>query len=375
MSNAVMSRQLDILAIEPYHGGERRAMLEVIARYSRHRWRILKLPPRKMHRRLLVSSMWFAETLSRNGVGKVDLIFSSEALNLADFLRLAPGLGRKPSVVYFHENQLPEADIERPEKPTDLVNLNSAMAAHEIWFNSLYHLRVFLSRASGMVARHEELQMRSPMPSLMAKAQHVPPPIDFAQLQAGGSKSPAELRDPRSVLVDSRGADHAMLMEALQSLADRGERMDLTIIGRMKGLPDSLRARTLDERNDAGHVKALLNSSLMVSARADAASDGLVLQALAADCHPVVNSAGVYPDLLPEPLHELCLHDGTAESLAARMLDAWYLDRPRGLEFLTDEILSPFDAIGACRLIDERLEGLAGGAKRVASKRMMAEMP
>jgi len=32
MSNAVMSRQLDILAIEPYHGGDRRAMLEVIAR-------------------------------------------------------------------------------------------------------------------------------------------------------------------------------------------------------------------------------------------------------------------------------------------------------------------------------------------------------
>src|SRR5258706_1334426 len=135
MRIAAMSRQLDILAIEPFHGGPRRAMLEAITRYSRHRWRILKLPPRKMHRRLVVSSMWFSETLSRNGIGKVDLLFSSEALNLADFLRLRPELGKRPSVVYFHENQLPEPDDDRPEKPTDLVNLNSAMAAHEIWFN------------------------------------------------------------------------------------------------------------------------------------------------------------------------------------------------------------------------------------------------
>jgi hypothetical protein len=350
-------------------------MLEVIARYSRHRWRVLKLPPRKMHRRLLVSSMWFAETLSRNGVGKVDLIFSSEALNLADFLRLAPGLGRKPSVVYFHENQLPEPDAQGPEKSTDLVNLNSAMAAHEIWFNSLHHLRTFLSRASGMVARHEELQMRSPMPSLMAKAQHVPPPIDFAELQAAASKIATRPRDPRSVLFDARGADRAMISNLLQCLAEREERIELTLIGKISGLPGSLNARILDEQNDAAHAKALFSHALFVSARADAACDNLVLQALAADCHPVVPGAGVYPELLPEPLHDLCLHDGTAESLAARMRDAWHLERPRGLEFLTDEILSSFDAIGACRLIDDRLDQLAGtGVKRPARGRLVAGM-
>src|SRR4051812_31876510 len=107
MRSGVMSRQLDILAIEPYHGGPRRSMLEAIARYSRHRWRVLKLPPRKMHRRLLVSSMWFSETLSRNGIGRADVLFTSEALNLADFLRMRPELARRPSVVYFHDNQLP----------------------------------------------------------------------------------------------------------------------------------------------------------------------------------------------------------------------------------------------------------------------------
>src|SRR5690349_397381 len=131
------TKQLDILALEPFHGGVRRAMLDAISRCSRHRWGLLKLPPRRLERRQMVAATWFAEHLSRNGIGKVDLIFASEALNLADFLRLRPELAKRPSVVYFHETQLPDPAYELPESPTDLVNLNSAMAATEIWFNSL----------------------------------------------------------------------------------------------------------------------------------------------------------------------------------------------------------------------------------------------
>jgi len=78
-------------------------MLEAISRCSRHRWGLLKLPPRRFERRQLVAATWFAEHLSRNEIGKVDLIFASEALNLADFLRLRPELAKKPSVVYFHD--------------------------------------------------------------------------------------------------------------------------------------------------------------------------------------------------------------------------------------------------------------------------------
>src|SRR3954468_2471026 len=126
-----MSRQLDILAFEPYHGGARRAMMEAISRCSRHRWRLLKLPARRMERRLLTSATGFAEGLSRRNVGHVDVGFASEMLNLADLFRLRPDLARRPSVVYFHDNQLPDpaADDGREDSPTDLVNLNSATAA------------------------------------------------------------------------------------------------------------------------------------------------------------------------------------------------------------------------------------------------------
>jgi hypothetical protein len=365
-----MAKQLDILALEPYHGGARRAMLEAISRCSRHRWTLLKLPARRFERRQLVAATWFAEVLSRRGVGKVDVVFSSEALNLADFLRLRPDLARRPSVVYFHDNQLPDAaSSEQGDRPTDLVNLNSATAASEIWFNSLYNLRTFLGRASGLVARHPELQMRDPMRSLAAKAHLVPPPVDLGAMHDLAAQAPAARRDPRSLLLDARGADHGMLAKALATLERRHERVELSVIGRFRGMPASLRPITLDERDDPSHLLALLKSSLLVSARPNATHDDLTVRALGSGCLPIVPNTGLYPELLPEPLHAPCLHDGTAASLVSRILDAWYSQRPTGLELLLDETLAQFDAIRACKVIDERLELLAGvPTLRIATK-------
>src|SRR5437762_3477131 len=120
-----MSSQLDILALEPFYGGGRRDMLETVIRCSRHRWTLLKLPPRRIERRLTAAAHWFAEQLSRHWVGRIDVLFTSEALNLADFYRLMPTLLKKPSVVYFHSNQLPGRYDNAPN-PLDIVNLNTA---------------------------------------------------------------------------------------------------------------------------------------------------------------------------------------------------------------------------------------------------------
>jgi hypothetical protein len=110
-ARSTLPKQLDILALEPFFGGIRRNMLETIIRSSRHRWTLLKLPPRRIERRLTAAAHWFAEQLSRHWVGHVDLLFTSEALNLADLYRLMPNLARKPAVVYFHSNQLPEPGV------------------------------------------------------------------------------------------------------------------------------------------------------------------------------------------------------------------------------------------------------------------------
>ena len=200
------SKQLDILALEPFYGGERRAMLETVVRCSRHRWTLLKLPPRRIERRLTTAANWFAEQLSRHWVGRMDLLFTSEAMNLASLFRLTPALATYPSVVYFHANQLPDPAVAG-SKPTDLVNLSTASAAAEVWFNSAYHQQTFLSRAAALVGRHPELSSRDPMPELRARSRVMPPPVDWSTVdevvRRGRRNLPAQpagrlLRDART---------------------------------------------------------------------------------------------------------------------------------------------------------------------------------
>src|SRR3954468_1412527 len=132
-------QQLDILALEPFYGGGRRVMLDSVIHCSRHRWTLLKLPPRRIERRLAVAAHWFAEQLTRHWKGRLDVLFTSEAMNLQDLFRRVPSLEKKPSVVYFHDNQLPDVG-QSAELPHHLANLGTATVASEIWFNSLYHL-------------------------------------------------------------------------------------------------------------------------------------------------------------------------------------------------------------------------------------------
>lgn len=352
-----MPRQLDILALEPFYGGVRRQMLEAIARCSRHRWNILKLPARRIERRLMVSATWFAECLQRVEVGDVDVLFVSEVLNLAHLRQLVPWLADVPSVVYFHDNQLPPAVPNRRDLPGDLVNLNSAMAATEAWFNSLCNLRTFLSRASAMVMRNQDLLGLNPLPGLTAKAHLVPPPIDMGMIHELADSGIQ--RDDRSVLIDARGADAATISMAMSRLRKRKEVTRITTIGQVPDQATGANLMVIDERDEAAQTRAMLSAGVMASARQGAVADDVTIKGLAAGCHPVVPSDGVYPELLPESLHGRCMHDGTAESIANRVLDAWYVDRPDDCDEHIRAILAQFDAIKACKVIDERLESLA----------------
>ena len=74
------------------------AMLDTLIKYGGHHWTLLKLPPRRIERRLAVAAHWFAEQLTLHWVPKVDMIFASEALNLADLYRLIPSFAGIPSL-------------------------------------------------------------------------------------------------------------------------------------------------------------------------------------------------------------------------------------------------------------------------------------
>jgi hypothetical protein len=355
-----MSSQLDILALEPFYGGIRRSMLETIVRCSRHRWTVLKLPPRRMERRLTAAAVWFAEQLKAHWVGRLDILFTSEAVNLANLFQLMPQLARHPSVVYFHGNQLPPAGV-RDTKPFEIVNLNTAASATEVWFNSQFHRRDFFDRATSLIGLHPDMAGQNPLPTMRAKAQVLSPPIDMGPVAEARRANPVPERDSNALFVDTRDADLKLFNEALARLRARGEKLRLITVGPLGALdlPADVPRRTLPENAESEHAKALLEAGVFVSVKRSAPCDFIAVRALVAGCRPVVPDEGVYPEILPASLREPCLYDPTTpDDLVTRIEDATSPFHPSVSAAELSSILRPYEPIRACRAIDERLEYL-----------------
>jgi hypothetical protein len=350
-----MPTELDILAIEPFYGGERRAMLDTVMTHSRHRWTLLKLPARRLERRLATAAVWFAEVISKRPPGNIDIVFTTEILNLADLYRLVPWLDRKPAVVYFHSNQLPDPVVPAGDA-LDLVNLNAAKVATEIWFNSLHHLKTFLARATALVRRHAELHSMDPMPALTSKAQLMQPAVDLA-LGRGDDAPP--VRANRRIIVESRGADVRLLSAALDILERQSESYELAMIGSHEGLPEHVQPIRVGEQSEQAIARAVAEAGVFVSTRLGAYSDRHAVRALAGGASAVLPDSGFYAELLPELMRKRCLYEPTPQALAERILDAWRQSSPGGGEQQLARILFQFNPDYACREMDDRFEEMS----------------
>ncbi len=353
-----MARQLDILALEPFFGGIRRNMLETLVLTSRHRWTLMTLPPRRMERRLAAAAHWFAEQIARRDIGPTDLLFTCDALNLADLYRLCPSVADQPSVVYFHCNQLPDPAHLQLTDPGDLTHLNTATAASEIWFNSKYHAGAFVDGLESLVSRHAELQMRNPVDSIREKMSLVPPPVDLSRL-IDLSESTAVQRDPTLVFVESRDANIELLNAALEILHQLKRKMTLLISGPTDLISTLFPRRVIGDNDAAEQVRGLLSAGIFLSTRIAAPFDENAVRALHLGCQPVLPHSGVYPELLPSRTHGQCLYDMSAESLASHLHEALYGIALHRQTDLTVK-LECFDPIKACHLIDEKLDQLVG---------------
>lgn len=352
-----MARQLDILALEPFYGGVRRAMLGALVKCSRHRWTLLKLPPRRMERRLAAAANWFAEQLCQHFSGHIDVLFTSEAMNLANLVRLVPDLANRPSVVYFHDNHLPPT-TSTPHGPFDAINLTTASAATEAWFNSDYHLKTFLSRGAALAARVPELAELNLMPQITAKARLVPPPMDLSYVSRAALGA-AVTRDPRAIFVETRDADVPLLNAALDLVNGRGREFRLITVGPVELLSDDWARRPVREMDDAAQVRGMLESAVFVSVKPAAMSDYLCVRALLAGCRAVLPDAGIYAEAFPGHDEFIGFYEPTAVDLAAKLQSALNAGAAPGSPRDWRRSLKVFDAVSACRLIDERLERLA----------------
>ena len=78
----------------------------------------------------------------------------------------------------------------------------------------------------------------------------------------------------------------------------------------------------------------MFESGVVLSVKPDAASDYLVVRAIAAGCRPVLPDGGMYPEIIPSELQQSCLYEISPNGLTYREWLTQIADRVRAA---TDE--------------------------------------
>jgi glycosyltransferase involved in cell wall biosynthesis len=253
-------------------------------------------------------------------------------LNLAEYLGLVPrSIQKLPSIVYFHENQLtyPVAHPQEFDFHYVLTNLITALAATEVWFNSLYHQNIFLGELRGFLKRMPDFQPLEAVEDVWNKSHVRHPGID--QFPKREKRIPAPMR-----IVWAARWEHdknpELFFKSLQILKARKIDFRISIMGeQFRQSPDvfdSARKEFADyidrwgyqqERSD--YEAALSEADIFVST-ADHEFFGIsVLEAAAAGAFPLVPEKLAYPETLElDSGNEDFFFKGGADQLAERLV-------------------------------------------------------
>lgn len=318
-----------ILALNAYHGGSHSAFLQGWIRRSRHAFSLLTLPPYKWKWRMRHAAVTFAEQLAKQEE-TWDALFCTDMLNLAEFRGLCPPhVRRLPTIVYFHENQLTYPN--RREQPRDLhyafTNLTTALAADRVWFNSEFHRQEFLTALGAYLKRMPDYRPLDAVSRIREKSEIQPPGIEpFPE--------PAQKSEDDLHIVWAARWEHdknpETFFQALKIVQAARRSFTVSVLGEsFANSPDCFAAARqwlggavkhwgyLPDRQ--AYRRVLSEADVVVSTAIHEFFGIAILEAAAAGCFPLAPRRLAYPEVLGA--HFPGLYDGSAEELAARLLE------------------------------------------------------
>ncbi len=326
-----------ILALDAYHGGSHKAVVDAWQQRSAHAIDVRSLPPRHWKWRMRHAALSFVEELTTDtglATAAYDAVWCTDMLDLACWRGLAPDCLRDlPHILYMHENQLlyPDQHKQQRDYHYAFTNYTSCCAADLIAWNSAWHRDQFIKDmlaymqqmpdyALDVQALHEKsivlypgMQLPEALPQLIVEQEtHTLPHILWAARWHW-----------------EKGPD--IFFDALALLGD-AHPFDLSVIG-----GDASRADALFQRAEQtwqhrikhwGYVAAedywpcLLSADVVVSTARHEFFGLAMVEAAAAGCRPILPQRLAYPEVFAELSSVLFYQgasDGTgeAEALAA----------------------------------------------------------
>ncbi|NLE73169.1 MAG: DUF3524 domain-containing protein [Actinobacteria bacterium] len=343
---------MSVWGLEPFFGGSHRYFLEGLATHSVHDFRLHTLPGRYWAWRMHGGAVPLANADADEDGPAPAVLFASSMLDLPLYRALAAApVGRRPALVYFHENQLtyPLPEGARRDLGYAWKNLTTALSADRVAFNSRYHRDEFMTAATSFLKRLPDCVPEGLLQSIATKSVVLPLGVDlrrFDSFRPAVESSPAPDEGPLILWNQRWEYDKAPgdIAEALLTLAKEGLRFRVALAGKSHGptppgfqlLREVLGGRLVqfgEVEAFADYARLLWEADIVVSAALHEFFGQAAVEAIYCGCRPVLPRRLSYPELIPPEARDAVLYEEgdliPALRAAVRRGREWSLDWQR----------------------------------------------
>ena len=309
--------ELRIALFDAYHtGSHKRWALEAqrVWEACGYAVTLVTLPGRHWKWRMHGAAVWFAEWASARGSDPLpDALVVTDMVDAAALRGLLPLRWRSvPLAVYFHENQItfpwsstdPDAASGR-DRTYGWMNLQSALAADRVWFNSHYHREVFLAALPDFVRPFPDAVPRASLSHLRERCTMLPPPVSLGD--RGAPRTPHLPGAPLLLLWNHRW-EYDKAPERFFAVVDELERRQvdfgLVVLGEQFGDVPAVFEQARNRWEDRilawgtaspdAYSAWLLRADAVVHAPLQEYFGFSVVEAMQAGCVPVLGTGGPY---------------------------------------------------------------------------------
>jgi glycosyltransferase involved in cell wall biosynthesis len=322
---------LKITIVEPFFTGSHAQWAKGLQQRSQHQIDLLTLPGRFWKWRMYGGAV----ELARQFLAKAedcDLIVASDMLDLTTFLALSRSrTARLPLAVYFHENQLtypwsstdPDLEATRNNQYA-FLNYTSALAADQLFFNSVYHRDSFLGALPDFLRQFPDYQGLDTLEQLGGKSQVLPLGMD---LQALDIPDPPAPKGPPVLLWNHRweyDKDPEAFFDLIFRLKREGYSFKLIVLGKHYQRQPAIFAKAKKELADhclhfgyvadrQTYLRYLRQADILpVTSRQDFFG-GSIVEAMYCGVTPILPNRLAYPERIPESKKSVYIYEGTEE--------------------------------------------------------------